>query len=64
MISLESSKVALIKCELSTMYICTNVLLIFVYTSYSYTTSCCGLSGIQEAVTELEAEEKPRLLIE
>ena len=32
--------------------------------SYSYTTSCCGLSGIHEAVIQLEAEAQPRLLIE
>ena len=31
---------------------------------YSYTTSCCGLSGIHEAVIQLEAEAQPRLLIE
>ena len=31
---------------------------------YSYTTSCCGLSGIHEAGIELEAEAKPRLLIQ
>ena len=27
-------------------------------------TSCCGLSGIHEAVIQLEAEAQPRLLIE
>ena len=31
---------------------------------YSITTSCCGLSGIHEAVIQLEAEAQPRLLIE
>ena len=35
-----------------------------VCTCYSYTTSCCGLSGIHEAVIQLEAKAQPRLLIE
>ena len=37
---------------------------LYVVIRYSYTTSCCGLSGIHEAVIQLEAEAQPRLLIE
>ena len=35
----------------------------YTWLCYSYTTSCCGLSGIHEAVIQLEAEAQPRLLI-
>ena len=37
---------------------------LFEGTCYSYTTSCCGVSRIHEAVIQLVAEAQPRLLIE
>jgi len=41
-----------------------SVMLFSALLSCSYTASCSGLSGIQEAVIQLEAEAKLRLLIE